>query len=553
MNNDMRNDFLNYDLIVIGGGINGTGIVRDAALRGLKAVMIEQEDIACGATGACSGMIHGGARYLISNRETTKLSSIDSGYIQYIASHLIFRIPFIHPVPKNYPNGKLFIEQFETFFTAYDKFQPYKNGKVHTRLTQKEVAELHPGITEEIIGAVTFDEWGVDPFRLALLNAVSANEHGARILTHTEVIDIIKEDNKAIGVKVFDKLNNRIYDIYGQTIVNAVGSWTNIFAEKFNLTMKIRPAKGIHLVIGRRLSNYAVGVFAIDNRVIFIMPHKNTTIIGTTDDDFYGDPGDIPITSDEVKYLIDSIEKIIPDIKKHRIIRAFAGVRPTIYDEYMMEDDLSRDHLIIDHEAIDSTSNLYSVIGGKLAAFRFISEEVVDIISKKISKDTISKTNITPLPGSEKGINILELSHKYKLSFHILNKLYTKYGDRMLIILNMIKNDNSLKVNICKCESVSEAEIRYVIKHEFARTIDDIRRRTRVGMGSCQGTGCTLSVARILREELDLDFDTEIQEVKNFIRERYHGNKPILYNKISIQQIELNMVNNMLLTGLDIE
>lgn len=547
------NEFLNYDLIIIGGGINGTGIARDAALRGIKTILIEQEDIASGATGACSGMIHGGARYLISDREVTKLSSIDSGYIQYIASHLIFRIPFIHPIPSNYPNGKLFIEQFETFFSAYDQFQPYKNGKQHTRLTQQEVSELHPGITKDILGAVTFDEWGVDPFRLALLNAVSASENGATVLTHAKVVDIIKEDNKVNGVKVFDKQSKRIYKIKGKIIVNAVGSWSNIFADKFNLTMKIRPAKGIHLVIARRLSNYAVGVFAIDNRVIFIMPHKNTTIIGTTDDDFYGDPGNIPITSDEVNYLLDSIEKIIPDIKKHRIIRAFAGVRPTIYDEYMMEDDLSRDHLIIDHEATDGIKNIYSVIGGKLAAFRFISEEIVDIISQKLSVNISSKTSLIPLPGSERSINLQELSHKYKLSLFILNKLYTKYGDRMLIILNMIKDDNSLKANICKCESVSEAEIRYVIKYELARTLDDIRRRTRSGMGSCQGTGCTLAISNILKDEINLSFENEMVEVKNFIKERYHGNKPILNNNISIQQMELNMVNNMLLTGLDID
>jgi len=549
----IENDFLNYDLIVIGGGINGTGIVRDAALRGIKSILIEQEDIANGATGACSGMIHGGARYLISDRETTKLSSIDSGYIQYIASHLIFRIPFIHPIAKNYPKGKLFIEQFETFFSAYDKFQSYKNGKKHTRLTQKEVSELHPGITDEILGAVTFDEWGIDPFRLTLLNAVSASENGAVINTHTKVIDILKEDNVVTGVKVLNKLNKRIYEIKGKVVVNAVGSWTNIFADKFNLTMKIRPAKGVHLVIGRRLSNYAVGVFAIDNRVVFIMPHKNTTIIGTTDDDFYGDPGEIPITSDEVNYLLDSIEKIIPDIKKHRIIRAFAGVRPTIYDEYMMEDDLSRDHLIIDHEAIDNTKNLYSVIGGKLAAFRFISEEVVDVISKKLGKNIESRTAITPLPGSEREINIQELSHRYKLSLYLLNKLYAKYGDRMLLILNMMRNDLSLKVNICKCESISEAEIRYVIKYEFAKTLNDIRKRTRSGMGTCQGMGCTLAIANILKDELNLDFEQEMKEVKSFIKERFHGNKPILNNKISIQQIELNMVNNILLTGLDID
>jgi len=558
MNNQIDSSMENYDLIVIGGGINGTGIARDAAMRGLKTILIEKEDIASGATGACSGMIHGGARYLITDRATTRLSSIDSGYIQEIAHHLIFRIPFIHPIHKDYPNGKLFIEEFETFFIAYDKFQAFKNGREHTRLTAKEARELHPGITEDILGAVTFDEWGVDPFRLALLNAVSASDNGARVLTHTEVIEIIKEEENSSntstikGVRVFDKIKDEIYDIKGKIIINAVGPWTNIFAEKFDLTMKIRPAKGVHLVIGRRISNYAVGLFAIDNRVIFIMPHKNTTIIGTTDDDYYGNPGDIPITSDEVGYLLNSVEKIIPDIKKHRIIRAFAGIRPTIYDDYMMEDDLSRDHLIIDHEAIDKTKNIYSVIGGKLAAFRFISEEVVDIISKKLSKNIVSRTAQSHIPGSENHIDIQKLSYQYKLSLHDLNRLYHKYGYRMLIILNMMKNNSSLKRGICKCESITEAEIKYVIKYEFAKTIDDIRRRTKSGMGTCQGMGCTLLLGTILRNERNLAFEEELRTVKYFIQERFHGNKPVLTNKLSIQQMELNMANNLLL-GLDLE
>ncbi len=539
----------NYELIIIGGGINGTGIARDAALRGIKTILIEKNDFASGATGACSGMIHGGVRYLESDREITKLSCEDSGYIQNIGRHLIFRIPFIYPLLK--PTfSKLLFEQMETYFTAYDKFQPLKNGKKHTRLTAEETLELHPGINPEIHGSITFDEYGINPFRLSLVNALSAKEAGATILNHVEVMDLIIEDNIVIGVEVFNHLTKEKKKIYGKHTVNATGPWSQRFAEQFNLSVKLRPAKGIHLVYGRRLSNYAVGSFAIDGRSVFIMPHENSTIIGTTDDDYYGDPGELSVTDDEVEYLLEAIEKIIPDIRKHRIIRAFAGVRPTIWGDQVMEDDLTRDHEIIDHGDIDDVQNIYSLIGGKLAAFRFISEEVVDIIATKLGNGKRSITHSKALPGAEFFPNIEQISEEHGIPLHTLKRLVSKYGSRINKIISMIENDTQSREIICKCENITEAEVKYAIEYEFAKTISDIRRRTRLGMGSCQGGGCTLKAARILKNEFNFSVEKEELEATNFLQKRYNGVYSTAKSSFSIQQLELNMANHKLIANL---
>jgi glycerol-3-phosphate dehydrogenase len=174
------NDF-SHDVIVIGGGINGVGIARDCALRGMKTLLIEKHDFAKGASGNNTGMIHGGIRYLRYDVGTTKSSCTDSGYIQKIAEHLLHRVAFLFPIMKSDFGGQFLLEGAEIFFEAYDRFQPLKNGKSHTRLTREEALELEPGLSPNIIGAVTLDEWAIDSYRLTVENAVDAKLAGAQI------------------------------------------------------------------------------------------------------------------------------------------------------------------------------------------------------------------------------------------------------------------------------------------------------------------------------------------------------------------------------------
>ena len=156
-----------YDLLVIGGGVNGTGIARDAAMRGLSTVIVEKKDFAAGSSGANSGMIHGGIRYLMTDPKVTRLACLDSGYIQRIAPHLLFRIPFLYPVQPDRPGqptlkDRALLYGAECYFEEYDRYQPLKNGKPHTRLTDEELHELEPGIVAGTLGAVTMDEYGIE-------------------------------------------------------------------------------------------------------------------------------------------------------------------------------------------------------------------------------------------------------------------------------------------------------------------------------------------------------------------------------------------------------
>ncbi|UCD58704.1 MAG: FAD-dependent oxidoreductase, partial [Candidatus Hydrogenedentota bacterium] len=325
-----------YDVLIIGGGINGAGIARDCAMRGLKTILVEKEDFAAGATGACSGMIHGGPRYLEYDIETTRTSCLDSGYIQRIAPFLLFRIPFIFPVLKG---DKYNIELIETFMEAYDRFVALKNGREHARLTRADALKLEPGLTDEIVGGVTMDEWGCSPFRLCILNVLAAHRHGAEIRNHTVAEKLlVDEDRRVIGAKLRNTLTGEHEEVRVRIVFNAGGPWSPQIARMAGAEVKIRPAKGIHLVFDRRLSNVAITAETIDGRSIFVLPYENTSLVGTTDDDYYGDMDNVTATRDEIQYLLEGIERVFPSIRNERIIRVFAGVRPTLYEWRKNED-----------------------------------------------------------------------------------------------------------------------------------------------------------------------------------------------------------------------
>ena len=187
-----------YDVVVIGGGVTGAGVARDLSLRGLSVLLLEKGDWGAGTSGASSWMIHGGPRYLEFDWDTTRLSTQDAGYIVTIARNFVSRVVFIIPV---LPHDKNNIERMETAMEVYDRFQPLKHAHPHRRLTAEEARQAEPGLSPEVIGAVTMEEWGVDPHRLVFANVEDALAHGARALNHTRVTELIRDGGKVIGVR----------------------------------------------------------------------------------------------------------------------------------------------------------------------------------------------------------------------------------------------------------------------------------------------------------------------------------------------------------------
>ncbi len=495
------------DVVVIGGGVNGVGVARDAAMRGLKVALLERNDLAFGASGNSSGMIHGGPRYLSYDPAVTETSCRDSGHIQRIAPHLLFRIPFLVPVARS-ARARIELLLMDAFFQAYDEYQPLKRGKPHALLSPDELTELEPGLTGDLAGGLSFDEWGIDGARLCAANALDAIERGARVMVGVTVEEIERrpDTGEVVAVRYRDLRNGKTGRITTNTVVNATGAWAPITASLAGMEpqrARVRPGKGIHIAFDRRLTNYAITASTIDGRQIFLEPWQNMSVIGTTDDDFYGDLDDCTATSEEVRYLVQGVAKVFPAIRSARAIHTWAGVRPTLYKYGPHEDALSRDHKIIDHAA-HGAPGIFSMVGGKLASYRLFAEEMTDVLSHRFKLGVPCATHQRPLPGGESSLDPFELAEAIGVDAVAGRRLVYRHGARAERIHERIRERPREASVVCPCEPVLEAEIRHVVQVELARSVDDVSRRTRLGLGACGGMRCAARCGQIVAEERDL-------------------------------------------------
>jgi glycerol-3-phosphate dehydrogenase len=502
---ELAGDRTDVDVVVIGGGVNGTGVARDAALRGLRVALFERNDIAFGASGNSSGMIHGGPRYLTYDPDVTYTSCLDSGHIQRIAPHLLFRIPFLMPVHKG-PGSKAALLAYDAFFGLYDRYQPLKRGKPHTRLGADDVRALEPGISGELEGGITFDEWGIDGARLCIGSAVDAFEHGAAIRTHTTVTELVRDGSGRVnGVRYQELETGQTGTCTARFVVNATGAWAPITTALGGVTSRkarVRPGKGIHVYFDRRLTNYAIAAKAIDGRQVFLEPWQNMSVVGTTDDDYYGSLDDCVATADEARYLVEAVLRVFPDVARARAIGTWAGVRPTLYEWGPNEDALSRDHRIVDH-AVDGADGLYSMVGGKLASYRLFAEEMTDVLAARLGNGEARRTHLLPLPGGDVQVDPLALARTHGVDPVVATRLEYRHGSRAERVLERVARDPREGAVVCPCEPVTLAEVRYVIEHEWARTVDDVSRRTRLGLGACGGMRCAGRCGAVVAEMTD--------------------------------------------------
>jgi glycerol-3-phosphate dehydrogenase len=549
-----------YDAVVVGGGVNGVGIARDLALRGVSCLLLEKKDFGAGTSSASSGMIHGGPRYLLHDKDVTRLACLDSGYIQKIAPHLLFRIPFLYPVYKEPGQTRLqallMLEGVEAFFEAYDRFVPLKNGRPHTRLTPEEALRLEPSLPADgLVGAVTFDEWGIDVPRLCIANAVDAVEHGASALNHAEATGVEIENNVFRALRFRDVLTGEERRVTANILINATGPWSPRFAAMAGLDVKLRGGKGVHIVLDRRLFNVALATRAIDGREIFILPYENTSVIGTTDDDYFGDLDDQRATEDEIKYLLEGVATIFPAVREARMTHSYSGVRPTLHRRKVYEDNLSREHEILDHEERDGVSGIISLIGGKLASYRIMAEETADLACAKLGRSEKSATHARPLPGGDRVPDVEALSETSGLDPYAVSRLVYRHGSRAERIIDSIRADRNLGALVCSCEPVTAAEIRHVVEHEMARTLSDVRMRTRLSSGPCQATNCLIAAGALLAElksegRVEVDSNGIAEDASRFLKEWWWNRAAVLDGE-QFKQEELFQAIHFCNNGLD--
>ncbi|MAE93809.1 MAG: FAD-dependent oxidoreductase [Deltaproteobacteria bacterium] len=513
-------------VLLIGGGINGTGIARDLALRGVSVLLVERREIGSGTSWASSGMIHGGLRYLQQDPEVTHHSCLDSGAIQRIAPHLVFRIPFLMPIFADDPIGP---ELVEVGLEMYDAYQPLKNGRPHTRLTPAQALELEPALSDRLECAFTLDEWGVDAARLCVANALDATGHGARVLTHTEALaPLLSGTGEVVGATVRDTLTGERFDVHADLTLNAAGPWVPQVAEMMGESVIQRPGKGIHLVFERRVSNLAIYAKGVDGRDMFTFPHEQNSMAGTTDDDYYGDLDRIDTTEDEVAYVLQAMERSIPTIRHHRITHTIQGVRPTMYGFGSYEDELSRDYAIIDHGREGQAQGLFTITGGKLAAYRLMAEDAADQLCARLGNREPCRTAELPLPGGEEEADVGALATRHAIGLPAALRLAFRHGSRADEVLAGADPELRPAKLVCACEPVLDTELRHVARTEGLRKLSDCQLRVRLGVGACQGSGCGASAAGVLAEELGWDAERTIHELAELAALRWRAVAPVL-------------------------
>jgi glycerol-3-phosphate dehydrogenase len=519
-----------FDVIVIGGGSAGAGTARDCAKRGLKTVLVERNDIASGAVATCAGMISGGPKYLM-EPPMVKLCSAESAIIAKIAKNVIFSTPILIPFL-----DKADVNQGKMFVAGYAGYSELRKGDPVVTLTKEETLKIEPKLNSEVLSSVYFREYFIDPFRLVLMNALDAKHHGAEVLTYTEVTDVLRKGDTVTGVKAIDKFTGVTREIRAKIVVNAAGPWGSRVAKMAELEHPLRLNKGSHVIFDRRISDIGIIAKCIDGRTAYLFPHENTTILGTTAFDIFCDPDEVETTYDDVEYLLMAMKRAIPSIRDARIIRTMTGVRPMINQFGIPEDKVTRNYEIIDFEQKKGVSGFLSFGGGKLVLYRIMAEKMTDLICKKLGKSAECKTQVDPLVGAEREVNVSEVAAKFGVYPHVAAKLAYLYGTKAVDVLSLGDGNPQCKMEVCNCESIPEAAIRYSIRNEWAKTLNDVRRRTRIAMGPCQGCTCIPKVAAIAADELKQSPEVLMEDMKDLLQERWRGKRPLLLGRQLVQE-----------------
>jgi len=507
-----------FDVVVIGGGSTGTAVARDCALRGFRTLLLERDDIASATVGTCAGMISSGLKYR-DEPDIMKMCSKEVVYWNHIARHIIMKNPILAPLLDLSDAAS-----DSSYMDSYSEHVGERDVPAMMFLTPDASLEIEPMLHPEIIASVYYEEYFIDPFRLCLLQALDARNHGAEIRTYCEVIDFAINDKQEIeGVIFYNRVSGAKESVKTKIVVNAAGPWAHKVAKSAKDNLDIRLNKGAHVIFDRRIVNTGITVKAMDGRWIYLFPHENTTLLGTTALDTWEDPDALVASFDEIEYLLQSMETVLPSIREARIIRTMTGVRPLVPDWKVPERNVTRGYRIVDHGENNGKKGLISFLGGKLVTCRHMAEAVTDIVGNKLGKEVACSTHEKPLPGNEDDIDIIALSKEYDISLHALERMRARRGTEMVKVLELTEEHPEWKTTICTCEPIIEAEIRLAIREEFPQTLNDLRRRLRLGTGPCQGTFCTYKAAAILSEELGLAGDDFLVDILDFRAERWKG------------------------------
>lgn len=505
-----------YDVVIVGGGIAGAGVARDATLRGLDALLVEANDFACGTTGASTRLIHGGLRYLEQYDFGLVFESLrERETLADLAPHLVDPLTFAIPT---YDEGVLGRLKLRAGMVLYDLLSYGKTMPNHEQLSADELAAAEPGLSRDGShgGFLYHDRQCAFVERLCVENVLDAVDRGADVLNHAPATDLRREGGRVTGVTIRDELAGTTLDVDARAVVNAAGPWADDVLQSGDERL-IRPAKGVHLVVPS-LTERGVTLPTTDGRVVFVVPWNGRSLVGTTDTDFAGDPADAVATPADVDYLLRELGRYFPDLDVSDVIYTYAGVRP-LYDGGASGDsaDVSRAHRVVEHD----TRGLFSLVGAKITPYRRAAADLTDAVADHLGVDADCRTASISLPGARGSATV-----DAPVSGDVADHLEGLYGTRADAVLARIERDERLAEPLCPHAEDVLAQVTVAVEEEHARRLTDVVfRRCTVGWADCEGRDAVETVADHMADLLGWSADRRREELDRYedVLDRRHA------------------------------
>lgn len=539
------------DVLVIGGGATGVGVLRDMALRGIRAVLVEKGDLTHGTSGRYHGLLHSGGRYVVKDKQSATECAEENEILRRIMPHCLE------------DTGGFFVVTPADDESYADRFVQacHETHVPVSEIPVREALRREPLLNPRISRAFAVHDGAADSFLAAHCNAEDAMRHGAQVLTYHVVTGLERAGDRVTGAVCEDMRTGEQVHIHTSYVVNAAGAWAGKIAALASVQVTVVPGKGTMVAMNHRLLNTVVNRCKMPADGDIIVPIRTVAVIGTTDM-HVPDPDVFGIEPWEVERMLNEGEQLVPGISRARVLRAWAGVRPLYKDQDVADDrDIPRTYKLLDHESRDGVKGLISIVGGKWTTYRLMAQEATDAVAARLGVSAECRTHLEPLP--QVGGQELHVARGGKQTTPDAQPPSPISQPPTPLFwmgqpLAQIEHDDSYGDLICECELVTRARVAQAITTGKASNIDDIRRDTRLGMGPCQGGFCTYRAGALWQELKPRQAQADgsaapvgVALLRHFLQERWKGLTAVAWGD-QLRQARLDEIIYLDTLGIDL-
>ncbi|NHN56748.1 glycerol-3-phosphate dehydrogenase/oxidase [Calidifontibacter sp. DB0510] len=510
-----------FDVLVIGGGVTGAGAALDAATRGLRTGLVEARDFASGTSSRSSKLFHGGLRYLEQMNFSLVAEALHERELMLttIAPHLVHPVAFLYPLShRGWERPYV-----ATGLSMYDQMGGARSVPRQKHLTRGGALKMFPGLkADALVGAVRYYDAQADDARHTMTVARTAAHYGAVVRSSTEVVEMITEADRVVGVVVRDVETGERQKVRARVVINATGVWTDDLQRMTGGRgrFRVRASKGVHILVPRdRIAGEVGLILRTEKSVLFVIPWGQQWLIGTTDTDWNLDLAHPSATASDIQYILDHVNTVLASpITKDDILGVYAGLRPLLAGESEQTSQLSREHAVARPQP-----GLVSIAGGKYTTYRVMAQDAVNAAAKDLGDIRESVTDRTPLIGADGYQAMLNLKHELAAESGLpewrIEHLLGRYGSKLHEVLALASEDPSLLEPVKSAEKYLRAELKYAVTHEGALHIADVlTRRTRMSIETKhRGVDAVQETADIMAAVLGWDEATKQREIDAYV------------------------------------